>query len=174
MGMCYQLWSAATAALNTGPPSMIASSATAGTRETIMQIKGTMLYRIKEWGYTLSQIPGAACDIELIDTGAVGATLPNAFAVGDIVKFNDVNSADTPPFTLGTSASGYGATTGANEGTITATRLLDYQRESGIYIKKQIPLGLEPEVPASNYLRMRITPSTSVAVSIVGYVLIET
>jgi hypothetical protein len=171
MAMCYEFWSATTAAL-TAPPVAVASSAVANTVRTVMQIKGTMLFRVKEWGYTLTAQPAAPCIIELIDTGAIPATMATAFVAGDAVKYNDVNSADAPPFTLATNASGFGVA--SVEGTITATRLLDFQYENGLYVKKQIPLGLEPEVPATNYLRLRITPTTASAVSILGYVLLET
>lgn len=172
MAMCYEFWSAATAAL-TSPPTSVPSSAVANTPRTVMQIKGTMLFKVVEWGYTLTAAPGAACIVELIDTGTVPATALTAYAAGDIVKYNDVNSGDTPPFTLATNGSGFGNASVA-EGTISATRLIDYQYENGVYVKKQIPLGREPEIPATNYLRMRITPTTSVAINIVGYVIAET
>jgi hypothetical protein len=166
---CYQVWSATTAAL-TAPPAAAASSATANTVKTVLQLKATQLIRVVEWGYTLTASPAAACEIELIDTGTVAATMASAFAAGDIVKYNN-SAADAAPLTLGPGSSGYGQSTA--EGTITATRLLDFNYENGLYIKKQIPLGREPEVPSTNYLRIRITPTTAAAISIVGYVIFE-
>lgn len=163
---CYQAWSATTAAL-TGPAASVASNSTANTVRTVMQLKFTSLSRITEWGYTLTGLPGAAAIIELLDTGTVAATMATAFVSGDIVKFNNSN-ADAANLTLGTGASGWGVASA--EGSITATRLLDMQYENGLYIKKQYPLSREPEVPTANYLRFRITPTTSVPVNVIGYV----
>jgi hypothetical protein len=166
---CYEVWSATTAAL-TAPAAAVASSATANTVRTVQQLKSTQLIRVIEWGYTLTASPAAPCIVELIDTGAINATMATAYVAGDIIKYNNV-SADTAPLTLATTGSGFGVASA--EGTITATRLLDFQYENGLYIKKQIPLGREPEVPSTNYLRVRITPTTAAAVSIVSYIIFE-
>lgn len=166
----YKLWSATTAAL-TAPPVAAVSSGTANTVKTIQQLKLTQSFRVIEWGYSLTQTPASNCEIELIDTGAIPATMATAYVAGDIVKYSNVANADTPPLTLGTGSSGFGLATA--EGTITATRLLDFNYENGLYVKQQFPLSREAEVPAANYLRVRITPTAAGAISIVSYITIE-
>lgn len=60
----------------------------------------------------------------------------------------------------GTAATGY---TGSAEGTITATRVLDHQLVSPTnQYWKQFPLGREPVVPVSKFLRIRVTAGTTV------------
>jgi hypothetical protein len=167
----YKIWSATTAAL-TAPPAAVASNATLNTVRTVQQLKATQTFRVVEWGYTLTANPAAPCEIELIDTGAINATMATAYVAGDIIKYANASQADTAPLTLATTGSGWGVASA--EGTITASRLLDFNYENGLYIKQQFPLSREPEVPATNYLRVRITPTTSVAVSIVSYITIET
>jgi hypothetical protein len=165
----YIVWSATTAAL-TAPAATVASSAVANTVRTVQQVKATQLIRVIEWGYSLNALAAAPCQIELIDTGAINATMGTAYVAGDVTKYANAN-ADAAPLTLGTASSGWGVASA--EGTITATRLLDYQYENGLYIKKQIPLGREPEVPSTNYLRVRITPTTAAAVNIISYIIFE-
>ena len=170
MASCYEVWGATTAVL-TAPPVAALSSASANTVGTVQHLKFTQRVTLVEWGYALKQAAAAPCAVELIDTGTVPATGLTAYVAGDIVRYNNTLITDTPPLTLGTGASGFGLAAG--EGVITATRLLDFQWEGGLYIKKQIPLGRDPEVPSPNYLRIRITPTSAVAVSIVPYVIFE-
>lgn len=168
---CYKVWSAPTAAL-TAPPAPLASNASANTVRTIQQLKPTQLIRVIEYGYVITgALPAAPFIIELIDTGLIAATGLTAYNAGDIIKYNNA-SADAAPLTLSTSTSGFWVS-GAAEGTITATRLLDYKQENGLYLDKQYPLNREPEVPATNYLRVRVTPTTAVAVSVVTYITFE-
>lgn len=60
----------------------------------------------------------------------------------------------------GASATGHSATA---EGTITATRMFDVQfvAPTNQYLK-QFPLGREPEVPISKFLRIRVTAAAAV------------
>lgn len=62
----------------------------------------------------------------------------------------------------GTSATGYSAT-GATEGSITAVRTFDLQfiPPTGQFVK-QWPLGREPVVPVSKFVRIRTTPAAAV------------
>jgi hypothetical protein len=166
----YKIWSATTAAL-TAPPVAVASNATANTVRTVQQLKATQSFRVIEWGYTLTALAPAPCVIELLDTGLIAATMATAYIAGDIIKYSNASQADTAPLTLGTGSSGFGVASA--EGTITASRLLDFNYENGLYVKQQFPLNREAEVPAANYLRVRITPTTSVAVSIVSYITFE-
>jgi hypothetical protein len=70
----------------------------------------------------------------------------------------------------GTTHTGFNA---SGEGTITSSRLLAYQYETGVYFKQQFPLGREPTVAADNALRIRATPTTSVAISLMPYIVFE-
>lgn len=164
---CFIVWAADTSAA-TGPPSTVATSATSGTVKTILQLKpGTPKIRVIEWGYTLDAAPAAPLRVELVETGTVFATVTT---IGSGVRtYNDVTGAASQS-SAGTSATGFNATA---EGTITASRLLDYQYESGIYFKKQFPLGREPEVNGASSLRIRATPTSSVAVNIMPYIIFE-
>jgi hypothetical protein len=147
---------------------------------TMLQLKCAVGYfgKIIEWGASYDGSAAATPgQVELIETGAVGATaLSTAFGVADIQPFEDPNSsANTAgtsgaPYNLGTSASGF-ATAAVTEGTTTASRMLDIQQlpPTGPYIK-QFPLGREPgygyyaagAAAAQNYLRVRNTFVTTV------------
>lgn len=164
---CYIAWNADTSAA-TGPPSTAATSAVSGTVKTMLQIKpGTPKIRIIEWGYTLDAAPAAPLRVELVETGTVFATVTT---IGSGIRnYNDVTGPASQA-SAGTSATGFTATA---EGTITASRLLDYQYESGIYFKKQFPLGREPEINGASSLRIRATPTSAVAVNIACYIVWE-
>jgi hypothetical protein len=163
----YIAWAADTSA-STGPPSTVATSATSGTVKTILQLKsGASKIRIVEWGYSIDATPGGPLRVELVETGTVFATVTT---IGSGIRaYNDVSGASSLAVT-GTSATGFNASA---EGTITASRLLAYQYDSGLYFKQQFPLGREPEVNASSALRIRATPTTSVAVNIMPYIIWE-
>lgn len=164
---CYIAWAADTSAA-TGPPTAVASSATSGTVKTILQIKsGTQKMRVIEWGYALTAAPTSPLQIELVETGTVFATVTT---IGSGIRvYNDVTGIASLAV-AGTSASGFNASA---EGSITASRLLDYQYESGLYFKKQFPLGREPEINGSSALRIRVTPTSSTIINIIPYVIWE-
>lgn len=170
MARLFQVWGAATAAL-TAPPVLIASSASTSTPKTAMQLKpNTREICVIEWGYTIDVLPTAGLRVELIDTGTVPATGLTNFAAGDIIKYGSPNDAASTLSTGGGNTSGFGAT---GEGTITATRLADFHYENGLYLNKQYPLAREFYVPITNYLRVRITPSSAAIVNILPYILFE-
>jgi hypothetical protein len=105
--------------------------------------------------------------IELVETGTIYATVTT---IGSGVRsFNDASG---PAGTVqsGTTHTGFNASA---EGTIVASRLLAYQYETGVFFKQQFPLGREPEVGANSALRIRATPTTSVAVSLMPYIIYE-
>lgn len=164
---CFIAWAADTSAL-TGPPTVVASSATSGTVKTILQVKtGASKSRVIEWGYTLDVAAASPPRIELIETGLVAATVTT---IGSGIRnYNDVTGTASQA-TAGTSATGFNASA---EGTVTASRLLDYQYENGLYFKKQFPLGREPEINGVSFLRVRITPTSAVAVNIMPYIIWE-
>src|SRR3990170_2889193 len=149
---------------------------TTGTAiKTLLQIKGAVPFKIKEWGISLDGFALAAPGtVELLVTGTVFATVTAHVAAG-IMPYNDpnapVNTAGTGgvPFNLGTAATGY---TGSAEGTITATEILDAQLLSPMaqYVK-QYPLGSEPEVALGDALRVRVT--FAAAINALTYVIVE-
>lgn len=164
---CFIAWAADTSAA-TGPPTAVASSAVSGTVKTILQLKpGTPKIRVIEWGYTLDTAPSTPLRVELVETGTVFATVTT---IGSGIRtYNDVTGVASQA-AAGTSATGFNASA---EGTITASRLLGYQYENGLYFKQQFPLGREPEVNGASALRIRATPTSAVAVNIMPYIIWE-
>lgn len=164
---CYIVWAADTSA-STGPPTAVATSAVSGTVKTILQLKtGAPKARIIEWGYTLDAAPAAPLRVELVETGLIFATVTT---IGSGIRtYNDVTGVASQA-AAGTAATGFNASA---EGTITASRLLGYQYENGIYFKQQFPLGREPEVNGASALRVRATPTSASAVNIMPYIIWE-
>lgn len=156
----FKTWNASTSAL-TSPMSGTATSATSGTVKTILQVKPGSKIAVVEWGYILTTVPAGPVQIELIETD-VAATV----SAGSIFNLNNPGLT-TSLATTGTSATGYNA---SGEGTITATRLLDQTFDQGPYFQKQFPLDREFEVLSGKFLRVRATPTTSAAVTILTYV----
>jgi hypothetical protein len=152
------------------PTTAALAPVTTGTAvKTLLQIAtpATEMLRVVEWGISFDGSAAATPGkVELIETD-VAATVTAHVSAG-IMKVNAPN--DVPSLmTLGTAATGYTATA---EGTTTASRLLDYQliAPTGQYVK-QYPLGREPEVAASKFLRVRVT--FAAAVNAVCYVMWE-
>lgn len=164
---CFIIWNSDTSAL-TGPPPLTATSAVSGTVKTILQIKtGAAKARVVEWGYGFDTNPSAPVRVELVETGTVFATVTS---IGSgIIRYNDVTGAASD-FAAGVNATGFNATA---EGTVTASRLLGYNYDNGLFFKQQFPLGREPEVNANSALRIRATPTSAVAVNMWTYVIIE-
>lgn len=134
--------------------------------------------RIVEWGCSFDGSAAATPgEVELVETGAIFATVTTASAAGDIIPYNDPNApANTAgssgvPFNLSTTTTGFATTTGT-EGSITATREFDSQliAPTNQYIK-QFPLGREPELNPGKCLRIRATFATTV--NMYCYVIIE-
>jgi hypothetical protein len=146
-----------------GAPSLTSAMApvTTGTAiKTLLQIAtpATTELRISEWGISFDGIAAATpIRCELIDTN-VAATV-TAHTTSTVVTLND-NGTVASKMTMGTTATGY---TAAVEGTVTAARLLDYQliAPTGQFVH-QWPLGLEPEVAVSRFLRVRVTAAAAV------------
>jgi hypothetical protein len=116
--------------------------------------------RIVEWWWegdaSAAATPGK---IELLFHGSGAATV-TAYVAGDIKKY-DPNSV-APALTLGTANSGY---TASVEGTVAGGSSVMAHLvppTSGIYI--QYPLGREPEMPISSFLRLRNTLGSAVNV----------
>lgn len=158
-----------------GPAPTTAAQAvvTTGTAiKTMLQVKPFNLIKIVEWGISFDGFAAAApIKCELLSTGTVAATV-TALADADITKITGIGSAAAPSvagLTLGTAATGY---TASAEGTITATDMYDVQfiAPTNQYVK-QWPLGREPEVAITDYLRIRVTAGT--AVNCYCYVIVE-
>jgi hypothetical protein len=163
---CFIAWNAVTTAL-TAPMAGTASSATANTVKTILQIKpGTPKIRIIEWGYIFTTTPTSPVIMELIETGTISATVTTESAVS---AYNDVTG-PASGVSIGTSATGFNASA---EGTITATRLLAQTYDTASWFKQQFALGREPEINGANFLRIRATPTVAVATTVVCYVIWE-
>jgi hypothetical protein len=165
---CYIVWAADTSAA-TGPPTSVATSATSGTVKTLLQVRPPTdsQIRVIEWGYTLEAAPAAPVRIELVVTGTIYATVTT---IGSGVRSYTDPTGSNSTVQTGTTHTGFNA---SGEGTITSSRLLAYQYETGVYFKQQFPLGREPTVAADNSLRIRATPTTSVAVNIMPYIVFE-
>ena len=136
---------------------------TTGTAiKTMLQLKPFNIIYIVEWGISFDGSAAATpIKCELLDTGTVFATV-TASAGADIAKLSSVEDAvaSVAGLTLGTAATGY---TGSAEGSITSVRMFDNQliAPTSQYVK-QYPLGREPWVPVSKYLRVRVTAGAAV------------
>lgn len=156
------------------PTTAAMAPVTTGTAiKTLLQVKlGTGIKgKIVEWGISFDGSAAATPGkVELIETGTVFGTV-TAAAAADIHKVGDPNEIDptTSTFVVGTSATGHTCT---SEGSITATRLFDYQLlpPTNPYVK-QFPLGREMVVNVSTALRIRVT--FGAAINAVCYVTIE-
>jgi hypothetical protein len=152
------------------PTTAAITPVTTGTAiKTMLQIAtpSTEMLRVIEWGISFDGSAAATPGkVELIETD-VAATVTAHVAAG-VMKMNGPNDVASL-VTLGTSATGY---TASAEGTTTASRVLDYQliAPTSQYVK-QFPLGREPEVAASKFLRVRVTFGT--AINAVCYVVWE-
>jgi hypothetical protein len=150
------------------PTTAALAPVTTGTAiKTLLQIAtpATCELRVTEWGISFDGSAAATPGkVELIQTD-VAATVTAHVASG-VMSHNDTGTVASR-MTLGTAATGYTATA---EGTITATRILDYQQIAPTgQFKWAWPLGLEPEVAVSKFLRVRVT--FAAAVNAVCYVI---
>lgn len=149
---------------------------TTGTAiKTLLQVKAsaTAMMKVKEWGISFDGSAAATpIKCELLETGTVAATV-TASATADISRLDAPALAGGDPVTnlipVGTTATGY---TASAEGTITAVRMFDVQlvAPTNQYVK-QYPLGTEPVVNLSSFLRVRVTAGA--AVNAYCYVIVE-
>lgn len=118
--------------------------------------------RVVEWW---SEFDGSAAAtpirVELIGHTTAPQTTLTTYAAADIAKANDPGAAASD-LTLGSNSSGFSSQTVevAPTGTVRNLSTHFVPPTSGIYI--QYPLGREPEVPVSAYLRRRTTATASV------------
>lgn len=160
-----------------GPNPTTASqvAVTTGTSiKTLLQVKlGLTANRFKviEWGISFDGFAAAAAIIcELLTTGTVAATVTAHVAAG-IQNLDPLGIAPTTgnPFSFTTTTTGYTAT---SEGSISATRMLDCQQIAPTnQFVKQWPLGREPIIDPTHYLRIRV--KAAAAVNAICYVVVE-
>lgn len=160
-----------------GPMPTTASQAvvTTGTSiKTMLQVKAsaTKPLRVIEWGISFDGSAAATpIKVELLETD-VAATV-TASAAADIVKFDSeaINGGDptTNLIPVGTTSTGY---TSTSEGSITTVRMFDAQliAPTNQYVK-QFPLGYQPVVQVSKFLRIRVLAGA--AVNAYCYVTVE-
>jgi hypothetical protein len=155
MAKTYRAYNWATP--TTAAPTLV----TTGTAvKTMLQLAtpATQEITIVEWGVFIDAASTGGVKVELIDTDTVAATVTAHVAAG-LTKMN-APADRTSNLTLGTSASGYTATA---EGTITTTRLLDMTfLTSQAKEWHQYPLGREPQLQPSKFLRVRVTTAAAV------------
>lgn len=142
------------------------SSVATGTAiKSLLQVKAsaTKPFIVTEWGISFDGSAAATPGkVELIETD-VAATV-TAYAAADLQKLNAEAIACGDPTTnllpVGTTSSGY---TASSEGSIAAVRTFDLQliAPTNQYVK-QFPLGREPMVQVSKFLRIRVTFGTTV------------
>ena len=146
------------------PGAAAATAITTGTAiKTMLQLatSANTAIRVVEW-WTEFDGSAAATPIKVEMLGHTGGpqTTLTTYAAADIAKTNDPNAAASD-LSLASNASGFG--TAATEVTPTTVRNLSTQfvpPTSGVYI--QYPLGREPEIPVSAYLRHRTTAGAAV------------
>ncbi|MDT4991425.1 MAG: hypothetical protein QOH97_1317 [Actinoplanes sp.] len=149
-------------AFNGVPPTTAAMPpVTTGTViKTLLQIAtpSTCELRVVEWGISFDGSAAATpIKVELIDTN-VAATV-TAHSTSTVICLNRTGGVASK-MTMSTTATGY---TASAEGTITNTAILDYQliAPTGQFVK-QWPLGLEPQLAVSRFLRVRVTAAAAV------------
>lgn len=128
--------------------------------KTMLQIgtAATEKIHVVAWGVQFDVIPTGPITCELVETGAIAATVTAHVAAG-VQPYSD-SGAPASGVTLGTAATGYTATA---EGTIVATRHADVQRLTGTnQFKWEWSLGREFEVAVSRFLRVRMTTATAI------------
>lgn len=145
------------------PTTAAFAAVTTGTAiKTMLQVKPgtTQFLDILEWGISFDGSAAATPGkIELIETD-VAATV-TASAAADITKVDSEALSAGDPTTnivaVGTTSTGY---TSTSEGSITTVRNLDgpqYLAPTTQPFVKQFPLGQEPTIQPSKFMRIRLT-----------------
>jgi hypothetical protein len=135
---------------------------TTGTAiKTMLQIAtpSTRTIKVVQWWVEFDGSAAATpIRVELLDS-SFAATI-TALVAADITKWSDPN-APTSLITIGsTTASGYTASAEGTPGTIRMLESHFVPPTGGLLI--QYPLGREPEVPVSRFLRIRVTAAAAV------------
>lgn len=139
-----------------------AVAVTTGTAvKTLIQLStsANTAIRVKQWWTEFDGSTAATpIKVELL-RHASGAATVTAYAAADIAKVNDPN-APASDLALSTSASGYTASVEGTMVTVTDLETHFVPPTGGILI--QYPLGQEPEIAVSTFLRLRVTAGAAV------------
>ena len=136
--------------------------ATGTAIKTMMQLasSATVGMTIVEWGVSFDGTSSAAVpiEVELIDA-SIAATV-TAYVAADLVHWSDPTGPATLAQIGSTTLSGYTATA---EGTFGTSRQLGLQLVSptGGFVE-QFPLGREPAISVSRFVRIRMTAAATV------------
>lgn len=117
--------------------------------------------RVVEWWWEGNAAAAATpAAVELLRHGTGPCTTVTAYVAADIFKYEPNSPASQ--MTLGTSNSGYSATAEVTPATTPVAITHFVPVTSGIY--QQFPLGREPEMAVSTFLRIRntVTPAVNV------------
>ncbi len=136
--------------------------ATTTTLKTMLQVStpSTAGLYITEWGFNVDGVTtNTALEVELLDT-SVAATAGTASVAADIIKWTEPTGRASL-MTLGTGNTGY---TFGTEGTPALVREIDVQQviaNAAFTYYKQYPLGREPTVDVSRFVRIRAKAATT-------------
>lgn len=135
--------------------------ATGTSIKTLLQVAtpSSTSIQVIEWGISFDgTVVNTPVQCELVDTGSVGAT--SLTAVTPALYGNPTGEVSL--CVGGSSATGFNSGSSA-EGSIVSTRYGDAQliAPTNQYVK-QFPLGQSFSIPASRYLRIRVTASSTV------------
>lgn len=149
----------------------LAPIATGTTIKTLMQLQANAgaSYKVKGWGISFDGITAATpIKAELIETGVIGGGTGTAYVAADIYPYENA-AGEAWIGQLGTNASCFSPTT---EGTITATRIGDYQQiaPTNQFLYDWV-LSNEFQIQAGHFCRIRVTATASV--NAVCYMMIE-
>ncbi len=160
-----------------GPAPTTASqvAVTTGTSiKTLLQVKpgATQVMRIKEWGISLDGSAAATPIIVELCVTDVAATVTAHAAAGIHKQDSEALAGGDPTtslFAVGTTSTGY---TSSGEGSVGAVRQLDVQHiaPTNQYVI-QFPLGEEPIVNPSEFMRVRV--KAGAAINAICYVKVE-
>ena len=149
MAKVYSVWNGAS--VTTASPVPVTSGVATTKSLLVLSTSANREARVVEWSMegdaSAAATPGLA---ELLFHGSGAATV-TAYVAGDIKKYepNSVNS----QLTLGTANSGYTASVEGTPAGGTFSIVHQIPPTSGIYV--QYPLGREPEIAVSTFMRMR-------------------
>lgn len=114
--------------------------------------------RVTEWWWDGSASAAQAPAVIELLFHATGAATVTAYAAADIKKYDPNSRASL--VTLGTANSGFSASAEGTVATPSGNMVQQIQPTTGFYI--QYPLGREPEMAVSSFLRLRNTVNPAV------------
>jgi hypothetical protein len=172
----YTIWNCITP--TTAKPVAV-TTGTALKTLLVISTSATVNARVVEWGFRCDAPATASLlSVELVETN-VAATV-TAHATAGLVRTDAAALVGGDPVTnllpVGTAATGFTSTDEDAAGTITTTKLFDailttVPNSNGYEYTKQFPLGREPVIAVSAFLRIRV--HAGVAMNALCYVVVE-